>query len=430
MIYKLIKATVAPGCKEAFIAQQRIWNDAMARQPGFLGVTVATDPAEPDAVWIHIAMQSREDLDRFMAGDHDLVMEQTQMSGLYTRLDIHVLDVVEPGPAAVRLEVAPSRTASGYQVALLSELYRASAALRVAVQSALFDHVGDGITLDALAAATGTSAGPVGRLVEALAALNLLVWRDGHVTLSALAARHLRRGAAGYMGDLVLHNTRPALWTRWGALDESLGLGAADGQGEHALFLDAMTGLARGGQVEALLDAVDLAGSRRLLDVGGGHGDYAVALCRAYPELRAVVLDQPASVSATTSFVGAAGLWDRVAVRAGDYRVDLGPGGFDAVLLSNVLRGETAEEAEDLLARISEAMTPGGLLVVQDLFMDARSGQGPLLAALFGLHMPGACNPSLDEARVLIEAAGFTDVAVTALDGQVASTHVLLACAN
>jgi len=426
VIFKLIKATTAPGCKESFIAQQRLWNDAMARQPGFLGVQVATDPKEPDAVWIQIAMESREDLDRFMAGDHDAVQDATAMTGLYERLDIHVLDVIEPGPPAVRLEVAPSRTASGYQVAMLSELYRASALLRVAVQSRVFDHIGDGATLDELAAAVGSSGELVGRLVEGLGALNLLRMEGERIVLTELAARHLRTAAEGYMGDLVLHNTRPALWRRWGALDESLGLGTESGD-EHQLFLDAMTGIARGGQVQALLGAVDLAGRSRLLDIGGAHGDYSVALCRAHSGLHAVVLDQPASVAATTAFVGQAGLWDRVAVRAGDYRVDLGAGGFDVVLLSNVLRGETQEQAVGLLGRIHEAMTPGGLLVVQDLFLDEPGGQGPLLAAFFGLHMPQASNSSLGRATEMVKAAGFVDVSVTPLDGQVASNYVVRA---
>ncbi len=427
MIHKLIKATVRPGCRDEFIAQQRIWNDAMARQPGFLGVSVATDPADPSAVWIQISMESRQDLDRFMAGDHDAVMMQTQMSGLYERLDIHVLDVLEPGPPGIRLEAAPSRSASGYQVALLSELHRASAALRVAVQCGLFDHVGDGATLSDLAAATGTTPDRLGGLVDALAALNLLRRAQGLVSLTEIAARHLRSGGPAYMGDLVLHNTRPALWERWGALGPSLGLADPAPPSQHALFLDAMTGIARGGQACALVAAVDLTGCRRLLDVGGGHGDYAVALVAAHEGLRAVVLDQPDSVSSTTAFIGQAGLWDRIAVRAGDYRVDLGAGGFDVALLSNVLRGETREQGRALLERIAQSLVPGGLLVVQDLFLDEPTGQGPLLAALFGLHMPDAANPTLGQARALVEAAGFTELSVTPLDHHVASNHVLTA---
>ncbi len=48
MVTKLIKVKVKSGCREAFIAKQRVWNDVMARQRGFLGSWVATDPEAPD----------------------------------------------------------------------------------------------------------------------------------------------------------------------------------------------------------------------------------------------------------------------------------------------------------------------------------------------------------------------------------------------
>lgn len=95
MIQKHIKVTLKPELREAFIAQQRVWNDAMLQQPGFLGVEVATDPDDPAVVFVMIAISSRACLDRFMDGDHDRVMEQTNMQSLYERLEIHILDVVE-----------------------------------------------------------------------------------------------------------------------------------------------------------------------------------------------------------------------------------------------------------------------------------------------------------------------------------------------
>jgi tRNA A22 N-methylase len=37
-------------------------------------------------------------------------------------------------------------------------------------------------------------------------------------------------------------------------------------------------------------------GARDLLDIGGSHGYYSVALCRRHPTLRAVILDLPQAV--------------------------------------------------------------------------------------------------------------------------------------
>ncbi len=94
MIYKIIEVIVKPGCRDKFLDRQRIWNDVMSKQSGFLGVRVATDPKAPNTVHVIITMETREDLERFMHGDHDVIMEKTQMQTLYEHLEIRILDVV------------------------------------------------------------------------------------------------------------------------------------------------------------------------------------------------------------------------------------------------------------------------------------------------------------------------------------------------
>src|SRR5579884_3220089 len=66
-------------------------------------------------------------------------------------------------------------------------------------------------------------------------------------------------------------------------------------------------------------------GARDLLDIGGSHGHYSVALCRRHPGLRAVVLDLPEAVAAAAPLLAREGMGDRVMHRAGDARTaDLG----------------------------------------------------------------------------------------------------------
>jgi tRNA1(Val) A37 N6-methylase TrmN6 len=47
------------------------------------------------------------------------------------------------------------------------------------------------------------------------------------------------------------------------------------------------------GPAVMLARTFDLAGAKRLLDVGGGSGAFSIALCQRNPELRATVLDFP-----------------------------------------------------------------------------------------------------------------------------------------
>lgn len=429
MIIKLIRARVRPGCMDQFLAQQRIWNDRMSRQAGFLGVHVGTNPDEPDIVTIAIMMDSRPTLERFMATDHDPVARETSMAQLYSDLDVKVLDIVDPVPPQVRLDIAPSRASSGYQISALSELYRVSCILRTALVSGLFDEIGDGsVPCAALAAKWRVRERHIRRLTEALAAINLVTLDGDTIRLKPLAARHLVKASETYLGHLVLHNTRPALWQRWGKLHEQLGLpDATDQDPDEVQFLHAMSDVASAGQAGALAATVDLSGCRLLLDVGGALGDYAIALCRAYPQLRAVVFDLVHAREAFERKLAASGLGGRVSFVAGDYRAALPSGDFDVTLLSNVLRGEVPDQARALIGRIHDAMPRHGLLVVQDLFVDDTPGRGPLLAALFGMHLPDSMNGSTGEVTALLAAAGFQNIRVRSLDHYVVADKIVVA---
>lgn len=429
MICKHIKISTRPGRRDRFIEQQKVWNDWMARQAGFHASYVATDPDEPNTIYIMIFIDSHADLDRFMAGDHDTVEEITAMRDLYEKSEISILDVVEPAPPEIRFDLPLGRTGSGYQVSHLSEIYRASCALRAAVLSGLFDAVEEGTTIANLSERLGAERAAIGRLVDGLAALNLLR-RDGDViTLTPLVQTHLLRESPEYLGDLVLHNTRPALWKRWGDLSESLGLAAADvSRPDAELFLSAMSNIADAGQSKALLAALDMTGCRTLLDIGGGRGDYAFVLAEAFPDLRAVVQDLPGTAdSFNIRRADSKAAADRVHFAAGDYRTGLPDGPFDAVLLSNVLRGETLENAEALLLRIFAALNLGGQVLIQDLFPDDHPGRGPLLASLFGLHLPDAMNGSVADVARMLENAGFQLDAVLPLEGSVVANKLIRA---
>lgn len=430
MIVKLIRASVRPGCRDEFIRRQRVWNDVMSRQAGFLGVQVAIDAARPDDVWIWIAMQSRDALERFMQTDHDAVMAATRMADTYDELEIRILEGVEPGPPVIRMDIAPSRAGQANQLVFLSEAYRLSAVMRAATLAGLFDALDeDGTPVGTLAERCGVRREYVERLVGVLAALQLVTISDGRVTSAPIARRHLVRGGAAYIGDLLIHNTRPLAWQRWGNLPDLLGIDRrADTPDELVLFLRAMGNIAAAGQAAALLRAIDLNGRRRLLDVGGGEGDYAIALCRAYPALSAVVFDQPRTSPLARVRISEAGLDDRVRFEGGDYR-DRFPDGepFDSLLLSNICRGETPGEVARLIGRAWSTLAPGGVLYVQDLFMDEPNGRGPLLAACFGLHMPDAMNASGAEVMNVLRAAGFRSVTEQRLDGYVVANSVITA---
>ncbi|MBG86581.1 MAG: hypothetical protein CMO80_06740 [Verrucomicrobiales bacterium] len=95
MVCKFITVTVTPGYREDFLSRQRIWNEAMSRQPGFVDVSIATDPTRPDRICILIQFDSHADLDRFMNDVHDDLAEQTKISETYSAIEVKILNVIE-----------------------------------------------------------------------------------------------------------------------------------------------------------------------------------------------------------------------------------------------------------------------------------------------------------------------------------------------
>jgi predicted O-methyltransferase YrrM len=75
-----------------------------------------------------------------------------------------------------------------------------------------------------------------------------------------------------------------------------------------------------------------------MLDIGGSHGYISVAMCRRYPDLRAVILDLPSAIKHAAPILAKEGMGDRVTHRAGDALTeDLGANAWDFVYVSQLL---------------------------------------------------------------------------------------------
>jgi SAM-dependent methyltransferase len=170
----------------------------------------------------------------------------------------------------------------------------------------------------------------------------------------------------------------------------------------HADFVLAMHEMAMAGRAAELAARVDLAGCRTLIDVGGGPGTYAMALCERWPDLRATVLDLPETVAIAREVIGGFGTGERVHAAIGDWDSDEFGRDADAALLSNILHGPTSR-AEMKLAKAWRALRPGGRLIIQDFLLNDEK-TGPLAPALFNI-MVGAF--SRKELADRIVAAGF-----------------------
>ena len=177
------------------------------------------------------------------------------------------------------------------------------------------------------------------------------------------------------------------LYDRWGATLEGWVRGEPPPSRQRSpeatrRFGEAMQ--AMGAHVsKQVASSLDLDGVERVLDVGGGFGHYAKALCRVNPDLTATVLDHPEVAAigrAGTEFEG------RIDFVGGDYLEDDYGTGYDLVLLANVLHQEPAEQAAGLVRKAAASLAPGGRVAVVDFSIDDEQ-RDHVFGALFAINM-------------------------------------------
>jgi 2-polyprenyl-3-methyl-5-hydroxy-6-metoxy-1,4-benzoquinol methylase len=120
-----------------------------------------------------------------------------------------------------------------------------------------------------------------------------------------------------------------------------------------------------------------------MLDIGGSHGYYSVALCRKHRGLRSVILDLPQAVEHAAPLLAAEGMGNRVVHRAGDALTDeLGTDAYDLVLVAQLVHHFSDAENRGLATRVARALRPGGVYAVLDVFRSRTAKNAGQLRAL------------------------------------------------
>ena len=250
--------------------------------------------------------------------------------------------------------------------------------------------------------------------LDALCAMGLLRKRARRYSNGSFAARNLAGPAAAPL--LPLYDAL----CRWSGLTPALISGRRPRR--EIPFLSNRTQtrrLLRSLDLDAqqiapyLVSKIPLKRSKNFIDVGGGLGTYSVAFCRRYPSLEATLVEHPKIVPLARDYIRAAGMSRRIRVIAVDvFRQPL-PGGFDAVLLSNVLHAHGARENRLLISNIHRCLTPHGRLILRDVFMrDNRTAPewGALFSVSLFLHAPQGRCYAIGEVVEWLRRAGFSRI--------------------
>jgi hypothetical protein len=103
---------------------------------------------------------------------------------------------------------------------------------------------------------------------------------------------------------------------------------------------------------------------RRMLDIGGNSGELALQVCRRHAGMRATVFDLPLVCRIGEEHVRAHPEGDRIAFAAGDALTSPLPREHDVVVFKSVLHDWPEASARELMLRASDALEPGGTLLV------------------------------------------------------------------
>lgn len=303
----------------------------------------------------------------------------------------------------------------------IARAYCESAVLWSALDLALFTHVSEGAgTIPELATAMGISELNAERLVTCALAMDLLRRQaDGSVVNAPDVARFLVKGKPSYAGpwmrftrpdvgawaDLTTLLTRPQPPSRLGMY--------SDLTVESARTYHQATASVGRGAGRRFVRQVDLSGCRRLLDIGGGSGAYAIEAVLAHPDLRAVVFDLPPVAIVCREFLAEAGVEDRVEAVGGDFTADPLPTGCDVAVMASNLPIYDNDVVAGVVAKAYDALEPGGTFhLVGEMLND--DGVGPLDAALWGMqeviYNSGGKAHTRAEVRDYLTRAGFVDV--------------------
>ena len=270
--------------------------------------------------------------------------------------------------------------------------FRISRIILTAHELNIFTLLKDGpLNSQAVARMVGASERATDRLMNALVPIGLLKKSGSYFSNTDFSTRFLIQGQPGFMGGLT-HLVK--LWKTWSTLTDAVKAGTSvsmqepmSGREEAWIesFIAAMHSRAIQ-QAKEIAAVLDLSQVRTTLDIGGGSGAFTFEFIRENPEIRGTIFDLPNVISLTKQYIANEGFERSVKTISGDYLKDKFGYDFDLVFVSAVIHINSPDENRLLINKCTEALNPGGQLVVLDHIMN-EDRTDPAVGAIFAINM-------------------------------------------
>lgn len=297
--------------------------------------------------------------------------------------------------------------------------------LFVAGEIGVFEALGAGPKLlDELARDLGLPRRTARIVIDAVTALGFLE-RDGeHYRNTPVAQAFLSgRGPQDLRPFIRLLNR----WSYrcWITLEDSVRLGrGVSGEfnftpEEQKIFSEGVEAVSTR-HAAALLEGYDFSSHHRILDLGGGTGNFLRAILRRHPAAEGTLYELPQAATVARQKLSGTALEQRIAIVEGDFLQDPIPKDHDAVIVAHVVHVLDAGQNQLVFRRVRDSVPAKARLLMVDLWTNPAHTE-PLLAALMaGEFLVTAGNGdvySVEEIRRWLEQTGWEFVEHKPLEG-------------
>ena len=273
----------------------------------------------------------------------------------------------------------------------IASAFQKSRVLLSAYELNLFTSIGRSEkTSQQVAAELSTSWRATDRLMNALCAIGLLKKNNNRFSNTEESLNFLVASSDSFLSGLGHSNN---MWKSWSYLTESvrqgkpatqIGVSKRDDKWLTS-FIAAMHDRGKV-QSEIVADILDLSQVSRVLDIGGGSAVFSMAFVEKSESIKATIFDLPDVIPITLSYIKEAGLSDRINTISGNYNEDNFGSGYDMIFLSSIIHINSNEGNAELIEKCSNALNPGGQIVILDFVM-LEDRASPSFGALFALNM-------------------------------------------
>ncbi len=315
----------------------------------------------------------------------------------------------------------------------LLEAFRRSKVMFAAVSLGVFDALRNGpMSAGELASNLSCDCESMSRLLNACVGLSLLRKTNDKFTNTESASTYLTSDSPRRMTGYIEYSNS-VMWKMWGNLEDAIREGTHRWKQTYGWdepifssffkddaakreFLMGMNGF---GMITSpvIVNAIDLSGFRKLVDLGGATGHWAIAACQRWPQLKAIVFDLTTAIPLADEMIAASSVSDRIETIGGDFFETPLPSG-DLYSLGRILHDWEEPKCILLLGRIFDALPSGGAVMIGEKILN-EAMDGPRWALMQDLNMlvvTEGKERSLSQYSELLQSIGFRKIIASRTD--------------